>query len=66
MSALTAAHDGDDLVYSWTLPAHFPPGQYLRVKVDGGTVKQLGTELSWDEHGYYEITLDAGSVTISP
>jgi peptidoglycan/xylan/chitin deacetylase (PgdA/CDA1 family) len=66
LSAVAAVEDGDDLVYSWTLPDHFPPGQYLRVKVDGGTVKQLGTELSWDEHGYYEITLDAGSLTISP
>jgi peptidoglycan/xylan/chitin deacetylase (PgdA/CDA1 family) len=66
VSAVVPAHDGDDLVYSWTLPDHFPPGQYLRVKVDGGTVKQLGTELTWDEHGYYEVTLDAGSLTISP
>jgi peptidoglycan/xylan/chitin deacetylase (PgdA/CDA1 family) len=66
ISALQPSHAGDDLVYSWTLPDHFPPGQYLRVKVDGGTVKQLGSELSWDEHGYYEVALDAGSVTISP
>jgi peptidoglycan/xylan/chitin deacetylase (PgdA/CDA1 family) len=53
-------------VYSWTLPKIFPPGQYLRVKIDGGTPSQCGTELAWDEHGYYEIALDAGSVTISP
>jgi peptidoglycan/xylan/chitin deacetylase (PgdA/CDA1 family) len=66
VSAVTPIHSGSDITYSWTLPAHFPPGQYLRVKVDGGTVKQLGTELSWDDHGYYEITLDALSVTISP
>lgn len=66
ITPLQPTHDGDDLVYSWTLPAHFPPGQYLRVKVDGGTVKQLGEELSWSQHGYYEIALDAGSVTISP
>ena len=57
---------GTDKVYSWTLPAHFPPGHYLRITVTGGTVKQCGTELSWDPHGYYEINLDAGSVTISP
>ncbi|HET7543782.1 MAG TPA: polysaccharide deacetylase family protein [Polyangiaceae bacterium] len=57
---------GSDKVYSWTLPEHFPPGKYLRVTTTGGTVKQCGTELAWDDHGYYEINLDAGSVTISP
>ncbi|HYQ05164.1 MAG TPA: polysaccharide deacetylase family protein [Polyangiaceae bacterium] len=57
---------GSDNVYSWTLPAHFPPGQYVRAKVSGGKVKQCGTELTWDDHGYYEINLDAGSVTVSP
>lgn len=57
---------GSDKVYSWTLPAHFPPGMYLRATVTGGKVKQCGTELTWDEHGYYEINLDAGSLTISP
>jgi peptidoglycan/xylan/chitin deacetylase (PgdA/CDA1 family) len=57
---------GADSVYAWKLPDHYPPGQYLRVKVTGGKVKQCGTELTWDEHGYYEINLDAGSLTISP
>ena len=57
---------GSDKVYSWTLPAHFPPGHHLRVTVTGGTVKQCGSELPWDEHGYYEINLDVGSLTISP
>jgi hypothetical protein len=36
------------------------------VTVPGGTVKQNGTALSWDPHGYYEIELDALSVTVSP
>jgi len=66
VSSVQPTVQGDDIVYSWTLPAHFPPGRYLRVKVDGGTVSQCGTELEWDEHGYYELALDAGSVTISP
>ena len=25
-----------------------------------------GTALGWDDHGYYEVALDAGSVTLSP
>ena len=66
VSSAVPVTQGSDSVYSWTLPAHFPPGHYLRVKVDGGTVSQCGTELTWDEHGYYELALDAGSVTISP
>jgi len=57
---------GSDKVYSWTLPEHFPPGHYLRATVSGGKVKQCGTELTWDDHGYYEINLDAGSLTITP
>src|SRR5205823_6411836 len=31
---------GANKTWTWALPAHFPPGQYLRVKVDGGILKQ--------------------------
>jgi hypothetical protein len=57
---------GSDKTWTWTLPGNFPPGKYLRVTVPGGTVKQKGVELAWDPHGYYEIALDALSVTVSP
>jgi peptidoglycan/xylan/chitin deacetylase (PgdA/CDA1 family) len=66
VSGATPSIDGASRTYSWTLPANFPPGQFLRVTVDGGTPTQCGTALTWDDHGYYEIALDAGSVTISP
>jgi peptidoglycan/xylan/chitin deacetylase (PgdA/CDA1 family) len=49
---------------TWTLPAHFPPNMCLRITTTGGTVKQNGAEVPWNEHGYYEISLDAKSVTI--
>jgi peptidoglycan/xylan/chitin deacetylase (PgdA/CDA1 family) len=62
----TATTSGADQVYSWTLPANFPPGKCLRIKVDGGTLKQGDQTLAWDDHGYYEISLDAGSVTLTP
>ncbi len=65
-STLTPANAGGETTWSWTLPAHFPPGRYLRVKVDGGTLKQNGAALAWDDHGYYEISLDTGSLTLSP
>lgn len=57
---------GNDYTWRWTLPPHFPTGTYLRVKVSGGTVSQNGVVLSWDPHGFYEIALDAGSLTVSP
>jgi len=66
LATVQATTVGSDKVYSWKLPAHFPPGMYLRATVTGGKVKQCGSELAWDDHGYYEINLDAGSLTISP
>jgi len=64
-SAMTST-SGSDKTWTWKLPDHFPPGHYLRVKVDGGTLKQGGVALPWDPHGYYEIALDSLSVTLSP
>jgi hypothetical protein len=52
--------------WKWTLPDHFPPGKILRVTVDGGTLKQNATTLAWDGHGYYEVSLDAGTLTWTP
>lgn len=65
-STAKAATSGDSTTWTWTLPAHFPPGKHLRVTVDGGTLTQAGKPVPWDEHGYYEIALDAGSLTLSP
>jgi hypothetical protein len=66
ISESAPASTDDGKVWSWTLPAHFPPGQCLRVNVSGGTVKQAGKTIPWDGHGYYQIALDAGEVTVSP
>jgi peptidoglycan/xylan/chitin deacetylase (PgdA/CDA1 family) len=57
---------GSDLIWKWTLPDHFPTGMYLRVTVSGGSVSQNGLPLTWDPHGFYEISLDAGSLTVAP
>ena len=65
-SKATMTMEGTDKTWKWTLPDHFPSGRFLRVTVAGGKLKQGGTELAWDPHGYYEIALDAGSVTLSP
>lgn len=57
---------GGSLTWTWSLPERFPPGKYLRVKVDGGKLTQNGTELAWNDHGFYEVSLDAESLTLSP
>jgi peptidoglycan/xylan/chitin deacetylase (PgdA/CDA1 family) len=56
---------GQDKIWNWTLPPHFPKGKYLRVKVDGGTLRQGDKVLQWDPHGYYEVALDVGSLTLT-
>jgi len=55
-----------DNVWTWTLPERYPTDGVLRVTVDGGSLSQSGTELTWDPHGYYEVSLDAGQLTWSP
>lgn len=65
-NAVTPVADGANQVWSWTLPDNFPPGHVLRVTVDGGTLSQNGEPLVWDSRGYYEISLDAKSLTLSP
>jgi peptidoglycan/xylan/chitin deacetylase (PgdA/CDA1 family) len=66
ITAAKPASAGAGKTWSWTLPAHFPTGRYVRVKVDGGTLQQGTTTLAWDDHGYYEVALDVGSLAWSP
>lgn len=49
---------------TWTLPAQFPKNMCVRITTTGGTVTQKGEAIPWDEHGYYQISLDAGEVTV--
>ena len=65
-SQAMTTQNGDARTWTWTLPGQFPPGKYIRARVDGGTLSQNGQPLTWDPHGYYEIALDAGSVTLTP
>lgn len=62
----TARQAGNTTILTWTLPAHFPPGKYIRVTVTGGTLQQGGHALAWNDGGYYEVALDARSLTIAP
>jgi len=65
-STLVPTRAGNVTTWTWTLPDHFPAGKFLRVKVDGGRLKQGTTALVWDPHGYYEVALDARVLTLSP
>jgi peptidoglycan/xylan/chitin deacetylase (PgdA/CDA1 family) len=65
-TAVTPVTSAGTTTWTWTLPDNFPPKKRLRVTVDGGTLSQNGQGLEWDSHGYYEISLDAGSLTLSP
>jgi hypothetical protein len=64
--SITSSQSGSDIIYRWTLPANFPSGKYLRIKLTGGTPMQNGQVINWDGHGYYEIALDEGTLTVSP
>lgn len=66
LAAATPTSSGTSRTWTWSLPAHFPSGKYLRVRVDGGTLTQGAGPLAWDPHGFYEIALDAGTLTLSP
>jgi hypothetical protein len=65
LSAASPATSGDTTTWTWVLPPHFPPGRVLRVRTSGGTLTQSGKPLAWDPHGYYEVALDAGALTLS-
>jgi hypothetical protein len=49
--------------WRWSLPEHFPPGRFVRVRVEGGTLEQGTRTVPWDGHGYYEVALDAEELT---
>jgi peptidoglycan/xylan/chitin deacetylase (PgdA/CDA1 family) len=65
VASATTTQSGKNVIISWKLPDHFPPGRSVRVTVSGGTLTQAGRLIPWNDAGYYEIALDPGSLTIS-
>ena len=63
---VTTAVAAGGTTWKWTLPTHFPTGRYVRVTVTGCKLSQNGQPLVWSDHGYYEVPLDPGVLTISP
>jgi peptidoglycan/xylan/chitin deacetylase (PgdA/CDA1 family) len=66
LQAAVPSTNGGVTTWRWTVPPNFPPGRKLRVVVDGGTLSQNGTTLAWDRRGYYEVSLDAQSLSWAP
>jgi hypothetical protein len=63
LQAATPSTSNGVTTWRWTLPANFPAGRKLRVVVDGGSLSQNGVALPWDPRGYYEVSLDAQSLS---
>jgi peptidoglycan/xylan/chitin deacetylase (PgdA/CDA1 family) len=63
LQAATPTTSGGVTTWRWTLPANFPSGRKLRVVVNGGTLTQNGTPLVWNPRGFYEVSLDAQSLS---
>ncbi|MBN2529569.1 MAG: polysaccharide deacetylase family protein [Deltaproteobacteria bacterium] len=61
----TPAVTGNSQTWTWELPDNFPSNQCLRISVTGGAVSQNGQTVAWDSHGYYQISLDEGSLTLA-
>ena len=66
VAAASPSPVGSGMTWTWTLPTHFPKGQFVRVTIAGGELRQDGELLAWNGHGYYEVALDSGSLAWSP
>ncbi|HNY20908.1 MAG TPA: polysaccharide deacetylase family protein [Treponemataceae bacterium] len=62
LSAVVPTGNADAKTWTWSLPAGYPSGKYLRVTVSGGTLSQGGVDISWNPRGFYEVSLDNGSL----
>jgi peptidoglycan/xylan/chitin deacetylase (PgdA/CDA1 family) len=56
---------GTTTTWTWVLPSHFPSGKFLRVTVPSGTLSQKGTPITENSHGFFSVSLDAGSLTLA-
>jgi peptidoglycan/xylan/chitin deacetylase (PgdA/CDA1 family) len=56
---------GTTTTWSWSLPAHFPTGKFLRVTVPSGTLSQKGVAIVKNSQGFFSVSLDAGSLTLT-
>ena len=65
LAAVKPVTSGTTKTWSWTLPAHFPTGKFLRVTIPSGTLLQNGIPITENAAGFYSVSLDAGSLTLT-
>lgn len=65
VAATKPTTSGTTTTWTWKLPAHFPTGKFLRVTVPSGTLSQNGSAITKNSHGFYSISLDAGSLKLT-
>ena len=65
LASVTPTTSGTTTTWTWTLPANFPSGKYLRVTVPSGTLSQNGTGITENSAGFFSVSLDAGSLTLT-
>jgi cellulose binding protein with CBM2 domain/polysaccharide deacetylase len=64
LAAAKPSTSGTTTTWSWTLPAHFPSGKFLRVTIPSGTLSQKGVTIAKNAKGFFSVSLDAGSLTL--
>ncbi len=64
LAAAKSSTSGTTTTWTWTLPAHFPTGRFVRVTVPSGTLSQKGVALTKNSNGFFSVSLDAGSLTL--
>ena len=65
LAAVKPTTSGTTTTWVWTLPPHFPSGKFVRVTVPQGTLSQHGTPITKNSHGFFSISLDAGSLALA-
>jgi peptidoglycan/xylan/chitin deacetylase (PgdA/CDA1 family) len=65
LAAATRTTSGTTTTWSWTLPSHFPSGKFLRVTIPSGTLSQKGVAIAKNAKGFFSVSLDAGSLTLT-
>ena len=68
LEAINPSSHGDVDTYSWVVPAHFPKGVSLQVRLEGvkkPQLKQAGSLIKPNVDGVYVVSFDAGELQLS-
>jgi peptidoglycan/xylan/chitin deacetylase (PgdA/CDA1 family) len=66
LAAVKPVKSGTTTTWTWTLPANFPTGKFLRVVIPGdSTLSQNGVTITENTNGFFSVSLDEGSLTLT-